>query len=518
MLYPITRHASAGFLLLTCIATLAVPPADALPKPAGPLGIWRSSNGLVYQAPDIPESTNVQAAFSFGDFWDMNDPGDEGLTFQQWIEKACNEWNVERFTGVVRPPSEGGVVNVPADTTLYAPAWPPGMIQGAARFSRLSKIHGQIYGINIDDFGGLDTASVHDIRDALKGKYVDANGVVHHDTPETTAQLKLFAVIYSGHTLGTQFRPFVDGINLWIYNQNGYYTNIDNYVTQFRATYPGKEINCGIYIMNGDYGWMTSACVDYMYRHLLNRYDDGDVNGVMLFSGHWIIMPNITRERWDADRLPALLDEVYYPFVGTGQGRVIDEQGVPVDGVFITCSTVGRVSGDLLVRSKKRTDAEGRYDLAAWAGNRSTDSTLYYVVAEQDGRVSAPVSAWVSRGGETVFPDILLPGPADVGDESASGPADRGLPKIDSSPNPFREMTVIRYSLTRREHFRVRVLDIGGREVVTLANTWGSPGDYRTAWDGRGRSGEEMPAGMYFLRLEDGRASRRASGRVLLLR
>jgi hypothetical protein len=141
---------------------------------------------------------------------------------------------------------------------------------------------------------------------------------VHHDTPETTPQLKLFVVIYSGHVLPAQYRPFVDGINLWIYNQNGLYTNIDTYVTQFRATYPGKEINCGIYIMNGDYGWMTPTCVDYMYRDLLNRYDDGDVNGVMLFAGHWIIMPNITRERWDADRLPALLDEVYYPFVGRG--------------------------------------------------------------------------------------------------------------------------------------------------------------------------------------------------------
>jgi hypothetical protein len=515
---PITRLAPAVFLLLTCIATLAVPTADALPKPAGPLGIWSSSNGLVYQAPDIPESTNVQAAFAFGDFWDLNDPRYEGLTFRQWIETTCNEWNVERFTGVVRLPTEGEVVNAPADTALYAPAWPPGMIQGAARFSRLSKIHGQIYGINIDDFSGPDTGRVHDFSDALKGKYVDASGVVHHDTPETTPQLKLFVVMYSGNTLAVRYRPFVDGINLWIFNQDSFYTNIDTYVTESHTTYPGKEISCGIYVKNGRYGWMTPAGLDFMYRHLLDCYDDGDVNGVMLFCGHWITMPNITRARWDADRLPALLDEVYYPFVGTGGGRVVDEGGVPVDGAFVTCSTVGRVSGDVLVRSKKLTDAEGRYDLAAWAGNRTTDSTLYYAVAEQDGRVSTPVSGWIKRGGETVLPDILLPEPAGVGHEAASGPAARRLPEIDRSPNPFRETTVIRYSATHTEHLRVRVLDIGGREIVTLADTWCSPGEHHTIWSGRDRSGEKAPAGMYFLRLEDGRGNPRASGRVLLLR
>lgn len=270
---PITRLAPAAFLLLTCIPILAVPPADALPKPAGPLGIWSSSDGLVYQAPDIPESTNVQTAFAFGDFWDLNDLSYEGLTFRQRIETTCNEWNVERFTGVIRPPSEGGVLNVPAD-----------------------------------------------------------------------------------------------------------------------------------------------------------------------------------------------------------------------------------------------------YDLAAWAGNRTTDSTLYYAVAEQGGRVSAPVSVWIKRGGEKVFPDILLPGPAGVGHETASGPAARRLPQIDTSPDPFRETTVIRYSVTHTEHLRVRVLDIGGREIVPLADTWCSPGEHHTIWNGQDRSGEKAPAGMYFLRLEDRRGSPRASGRVLLLR
>jgi hypothetical protein len=156
---------------------------------------------------------------------------------------------LQRLPGARRFRGHSSSAKAPADTALYAPAWPPGMIQGAARFSRLSKIYGQIYGINIDDFrfnlpdtsrvhdfGVLDVAAVRDIRDALKGKYVDASGVLHHDTPETTPQLKLFVVIYAGSTLAEQYLPFVDGINLWISNQDALYTNIDTYVTEFRAT------------------------------------------------------------------------------------------------------------------------------------------------------------------------------------------------------------------------------------------------------------------------------------------
>jgi flagellar hook assembly protein FlgD len=72
--------------------------------------------------------------------------------------------------------------------------------------------------------------------------------------------------------------------------------------------------------------------------------------------------------------------------------------------------------------------------------------------------------------------------------------------------------------VTHGGHLRVRVLDIGGREIVTLADSWCSPGEHHTIWIGEDRSGEKAPAGMYFLRLEDGRGSPRASGRVLVLR
>ena len=51
------------------------------------------------------------------------------------------------------PPSEGGVVNNPSDNKIYDPAsLHPGLVQGAARFSKLAAECPQMTGVVIDDF------------------------------------------------------------------------------------------------------------------------------------------------------------------------------------------------------------------------------------------------------------------------------------------------------------------------------------------------------------------------------
>jgi hypothetical protein len=472
-------------------------------KVMGPLGIWRMSNGYVYSAPGIPESTYVQDAFKFGDFWNMDNPGDEGLTFAQWLNKGCEEWDSERYTGVIRPPSEGGVINKPADTALFAPMSNPGMIQGAVRFSRLAKLYGQIYGVNIDDFGGLDTNNVRDIQDALRGKYVDSTGTVYHETPSTTPWLKLFVVIYPHRTsLATKFVPYIDGINLWYYNQNGLYTLFDSDLDSYRSMYPGKEINFGVYMMNSDYGWMTPVSISYLYHHLLDRYDDGHINGFMLFAGHWIIIPYITRTQWDNDHISSLLDTVYYPFIGKGQGRVYNSSMQQLDSVFITCFTYGRVSGDSLIRSKKRTDSTGAYYVNVWAGNRNTDSTKYYVAARKDGYVSDTVWGWVHRSGLTIFPDLILEHA--VGIKKIQGSLPDKFYLYQNNPNPFNPVTKIRFDVSSKvksemSNVRLVVFDFLGREIITLVNQQLIPGKYNAEFNGT-----NYPSGIYFYRLTVG--------------
>jgi hypothetical protein len=83
-----------------------------------------------------------------------------------------------------------------------------------------------------------------------------------------------------------------------------------------------------------------------------------------------------------------------------------------------------------------------------------------------------------------------------------------GLP----SPNPTSGPMRIEFELPRKSWVRLRVMDVQGREQVTLLDGDPGVGHHQIQWDGRGRDGS-LPAGVYFLRFEtpDGVRTRRAT-------
>ena len=67
-------------------------------------------------------------------------------------------------------------------------------------------------------------------------------------------------------------------------------------------------------------------------------------------------------------------------------------------------------------------------------------------------------------------------------------------------PNPFRGGVVIRYSLAAPSRTSVRVCDLAGRVVRTLANGRQKSGSYSMRWDGRDDRGRLQANGVYFCR------------------
>lgn len=63
---------------------------------------------------------------------------------------------------------------------------------------------------------------------------------------------------------------------------------------------------------------------------------------------------------------------------------------------------------------------------------------------------------------------------------------------------------ILTFSLAREGKVRVRVLDARGRTAVTVFDGRKGKGMQEIVWDGRGRSGQPLPAGTWFLRLEAG--------------
>ncbi|MEL7338952.1 MAG: PQQ-dependent sugar dehydrogenase [Bacteroidota bacterium] len=74
-------------------------------------------------------------------------------------------------------------------------------------------------------------------------------------------------------------------------------------------------------------------------------------------------------------------------------------------------------------------------------------------------------------------------------------------------PNPLQDHTNLRFSLPTqlgRTSVNLQVFDQSGRLLRSLLQTELSPGMHECSWDGRGASGEPLPAGIYFVRLSLG--------------
>ncbi len=71
-------------------------------------------------------------------------------------------------------------------------------------------------------------------------------------------------------------------------------------------------------------------------------------------------------------------------------------------------------------------------------------------------------------------------------------------------PNPFMDKTQIEYNLPRISNVNIAVYNVIGARVSTLLNKRQNAGKYTITWNGRDDSGDKLPSGFYFLRLEAG--------------
>ena len=78
-------------------------------------------------------------------------------------------------------------------------------------------------------------------------------------------------------------------------------------------------------------------------------------------------------------------------------------------------------------------------------------------------------------------------------------------------PNPFNPVTSIQYTISSRQFVTIKVYDILGKEVATLANEEKTAGSYEVQFDGSG-----LRSGIYFYQLKAGNYS--ATKKMILLR
>jgi hypothetical protein len=103
------------------------------------------------------------------------------------------------------------------------------------------------------------------------------------------------------------------------------------------------------------------------------------------------------------------------------------------------------------------------------------------------------------------IPVVVNP-PSGVGDGGITPSLPRVYSLSQNYPNPFNPVTSIHYDVPSTSGAKARVIlriySMRGRHVRVLVDEEKEPGSYAAVWDGRGDSGEPVPAGVYFYRME----------------
>ena len=75
-------------------------------------------------------------------------------------------------------------------------------------------------------------------------------------------------------------------------------------------------------------------------------------------------------------------------------------------------------------------------------------------------------------------------------------------------PNPFNPGTTLRFSLSQREEAQLKIYNLGGREIISLAEGRFSSCEHAFRWDGRDGAGRRVASGKYIARLATPRATK----------
>lgn len=79
-----------------------------------------------------------------------------------------------------------------------------------------------------------------------------------------------------------------------------------------------------------------------------------------------------------------------------------------------------------------------------------------------------------------------------------------GLKLFQNVPNPFKQLTMIKYQITKSEMVSLKVYNIAGQLMKTLLDGNQTGGVNKVQWDGRNEKGQVVSGGIYFYKLKSG--------------
>lgn len=166
--------------------------------------------------------------------------------------------------------------------------------------------------------------------------------------------------------------------------------------------------------------------------------------------------------------------------------------------------TETNVSGYRIYRNTE-PDLSSATMLNAFVNATNTSQTQVYVWWDEEVYENGVYYYWLESldydGSNQYFGPISIA----VGNTPQETPPIPLVPGINSLfPNPFNPKLNIQYSLAADGPYCLQVFDLRGRRVATVCEGVQASGNYKAVWDGTDQSGNEMPTGIYYIRLLNG--------------
>lgn len=301
-------------------------------------------------------------------------------------------------------------------------------------------------------------------------------------------------------------------------------------IADFSPSYPGLEIACVagtyLYIISKDGnilpGWPKYVSIPIESQFYAPAAADIDNDGTpeLIVQGG----DNLCAYNWDATPVPGFPAslEFYYsgPVVGdingdgdleivvgdaherlysiNSDGSISERFPIPLTGTPGT-PTIADINGD------------GKMDIFVAASGR--DLWGFYI-PENEGSYRMEWPTFLHDPGRTACYEnpIILSGGAFAG--KISTPFKLAL--LGAQPSPFKNTTMIVFSLPKKSHVVLSIYDITGRRVKTLINGVLDEGIHKVMWDGKDKWNHPLPSGIYFYTLRT--QGKFLKGKTILIR
>lgn len=197
--------------------------------------------------------------------------------------------------------------------------------------------------------------------------------------------------------------------------------------------------------------------------------------------------------------------------------------------IFENCTTGNPNNDDYNLRGRVTTDEDGNYEFESirpgFYGSRPQHFHLRIVAPDStelitqiyfegdpnianDSLASDPdaedriISVEEGENGYSGTFDISLDVTAPLITDDPWKPVPEKFTLHPAFPNPFNAYTEIRFDIGISCHANLEVFDLNGKPIKNLLEKELKAGEYQAVWDGKDDIGEQIPSGLYVIRLD----------------